>query len=90
MTPNFNLTNYETVEDPLSNGGNFSTHCGYRFYRQFKICRAVYAEPHAVTVNDASLWTGKVVKTGDSWPVLTNIVSSQLSSAACTWRWNLC
>ena len=57
---------FTTVEDPLSDGGNFTKMFGSP--NGAKVPSSGVCEPHAIGSADGSYWSGAVVQSGDSWP----------------------
>ena len=60
--------NFSTVENPLSNGGNFTGVNDANLSPGLQVVSGNLCEPTALTTADAAFWSGTVNQTGDSWP----------------------
>src|ERR1700678_2142351 len=56
---------FTTVENPLSNGGNFTTVHGLSGPN---VPSSGVCQPSVVNTGCGSFWSGTVVQTGDAWP----------------------
>src|SRR5271156_5184383 len=56
---------FTTVENPLSDGGNFTT---VHSFSALQVPSSGVCEPSVVNVGCGAFWSGKVVQSGDSWP----------------------
>ena len=59
---------FTTVENPLSDGGNFTNFSTFTGAGGVKVPSSGVCEPVATNTNAGALWTGSVVQSGGTWP----------------------